>query len=194
MTLVNLKKKFKLVEDYKEEKFLNEQSEAGYQFKSLSQNTYAFEEKDELNYYLIEFFFKELSNFQIKTYAKKGYELVYRLDSEVKGYYYFFKSKTPINDDDRNLKDRYQLLLNSKTRVDRFTSVIFLSSFTLFSYLYFKTYNHLYIIILFLIILLGSYFGYYYLETIKKLSEYVKMIEKGEDDYDGNDEGCREES
>lgn len=191
---MNIKKKFKLLEDNREEAFLNEQSEAGYQFKSLSQNNYEFEEKDELNYYLVEFYFKELSNFQIKTYAKKGYDLVYRFDSEVKGFYYFFKSKVPVCDEDRNLEDRYQLLLNSKTRVDRFTAVIFLSSFTLFSYLYFKTYNHLYIIILFLIILLASYFGYYYLETIKKLSEYVRMIEKGEEDYDGNNEGCSEES
>lgn len=171
-----VKKKFKLIDDSKEELFLHEMSKDAYVLKEYNGEEYIFEESDQVYYYLNEFFYKELSNYEIKVYAKKGYDLVCVYKSVKVGYYYFFKSINPINDYDRNLEDKHALVLASKQRVDRFSLVVFTASFTLFSYWYFTTKNELYIIILLLIVLLGGYYGNIYLNTIKRLAEYTKII------------------
>ena len=135
---MEVKKSFKLVEDKKEEAFLNELNKQGYLLNEFDGETYQFIKTDEKYYYLIEFFYKELTAYEIKQYSKLGYELVTTFKSAVKGYYYYFVSNTEVLDQDRQLEDRYHNLLKSKTRVDRFTSIIFMSTFILFTYLYFK--------------------------------------------------------
>ncbi len=191
---MDVKKKFKLVEDLEEEEFLNHYSKEGYILKSYDGITYHFEVDDRLVYYLVEFYFKELSTFEIRNYEKRGFHLVAIFTLESNGYYYYFVSDRKIMDSDRNVKDRHQKLLNSKTRVDRFSSIILMSSFLLFSYQYFKTYNRAYIVVLLFIVILTAYYGYFYIETIKKLRYYFEIIEtrEGMDDH-GNDERCSEE-
>lgn len=185
---MEVKKKFKLVDDKKEEAFLNDLSKQGYILEHFDGETYKLKESNEEVYYLIEFFYKELSNYEIKNYNKLGYQLVATFKSAVRGYYYYFVSKDPVNDLDRQLLNRYENLLKSKTRVDRFTSIIFVSTFGLFTFLYFKSGSQLYIFILLLIVLLGGYFGSIYLETIKRLSEYSEILLKKEGEKDGNNE------
>lgn len=186
---MEIKKSFKLVYDYKEEEFLHEQSEKGFNLVKYDGKVYTFEASNEILYYLVEFSYKELSNYEIKLYAKKGYNFVLVYKAE-KGYYYFFSRKEPVNDLDRELKDRHALLYFSKQRVDRFSSVIFIASFGLFSYWYFTSYKEIYIFLLLLTALMGGYFGYIYLETIKRLSVYTKIIEEREGLY-ADDEGRR---
>ncbi len=188
---MKVKKKFKLIDDTIEEEFLNDLSKQGYLLHDYDGEYYQFIKQGTQHYYLIEFFFKELSNYDLKRYEKKGYTLIFKFNSKAKGYYYYFVSKNEINANDRNLKDRYQNLLNSKTRVDRFTSIIFVSTFGLFSFLYFKSGSEVYIFILLLIVLLGGYFGHIYIETIKKLSEYSKILIERDGEVNGNDEGHR---
>lgn len=191
---MKIKKKFKLIEDQEEELFLNEQALQGYELIEYDGKEYSFKKTNDLYYYLIEYSIKELTSYDLRQREKRGLLLAVKYKSQAQGYYYFFKSKEEIKDEDRMYKDRYQLLLNSKQRVDRFSAVIFVSSFTLFSYFYFKTMNRVYIIVLLLIVLLGAYFGYTYIETIKKLSEYSEILLEREDELDGNDEGCSRES
>lgn len=189
---MEVKKKFKLIDDIKEEEFLNEKSREGYLLDKYDGETYYFKESDKKVFYLIEFFYKHLSSHEVKVYKKKGYDLLYVFESDAKGYYYYFISKEKVKDLDRNLKDRYQNLLASKTRVDRFTSIIFISTFSLFTFLYFKSGEQVYIMVLLLTVLLGGYFGNIYIETIKRLSEYSEILLKKEGELDGDDEGCCE--
>lgn len=177
---MKIKKRFKLIDDEKEEAFLNELSKQGYLLKEYDGEHYHFVQTSQLHYYLIEYFNKALSKKAINDYHIKGYKLQNIYKSKVEGYYYFFTSKNEIVATDRRLLDRYQLLLNSKKRVDRFSAVIFVASFLLFSYFYFKTYNLVYIFILLLIVLLGGFFGHVYLETIKRLSYYAGILSENE--------------
>ncbi len=177
---MQIKKKFKLVQDYLEEDFLNKQSEQGYELQSYDGVHYTFTNSNEKVYYLVEFYFNKLSTYEIKMYAKKGYSLIIEYEAVDQGYFYFFKSSNPVNDLDRNLKDRHALLVKSKQRVDRFSSIIFVAAFSLFTYWYFTTDNQLYIFLLLLTVLMGGYFGHIYLTTIKRLSDYVKIIERVE--------------
>lgn len=177
ISLLVVKKKFKLIDDLAEEAFLNKLNVDGYLLNSYDGQQYQFTKTEKQYYYLIEFFFKKLSEQKIKDYEDLGYKLILKYDSKAKGYYYYFVSKHTIKDIDRSLVDRYKNLLNSKIRVDRFTSVIFVSVFGLFSFLYFKSQSEVYIFILLLVVLLGGYFGHIYLETIKRLSEYTKILE-----------------
>lgn len=188
---MKVKKKFKLIDDKIEEEFLNDLSGQGYLLNDYDGEFYHFVNDDKQHYYLIEFFFKELSNYDLKQYEKNDYKLILKFNSKAKGYYYYFVSKNIVDDNDRDLKDRYQNLLNSKTRVDRFTSIIFVSTFGLFTFLYFRSGSELYIFILLLIVLLGGYFGHIYIETIKKLSEYSKILIDKEEKINGNDERHR---
>lgn len=185
---MKVKKRFKLVEDTNEEEFLNTLNQDGYILEAYDGETYTFKESTLKGYYLVEFFYKELKKHEIKKYEKLGYKHLCTFKSQVKGYYYYFINKNPVLDKHRQLEDRYENLLKSKTRVDRFTAVIFASTFVFFTYLFFKTMNQLYIFILLLIVLLGGYFGHTYIETIKRLDAYAKLIVGEDDKIDGNNE------
>ncbi len=135
---MKVKKKFKLIDYIKEEAFLNAYSNEGYILEKYDGTYYYFKESKNQYYYLIEFFKDKLSEKQLKEYNKLNYNLLYIYSSQKLGYYYFFIRNIKVEDKDRNLTDRYFQLLDSKKRVDRFTFVIFASSFLLFSYFYFK--------------------------------------------------------
>lgn len=171
-------KKFKIYEDLLEEEYLNNQSKQGYKLVGYDGKTYTFEKSEQSYYYLVEFFFNELSNYELKQYAKRNINLVLKYPSQKKGLYYFFASDQPIAASDRNLKDRYQQLLNSKHRTDKFSLVILFSSFTFFSYLYFKSADSIYLLLLILILALGIIYARVYLQIIKRLSEYLRILEK----------------
>ena len=189
---MEVKKKFKLIDDKKEEAFLNDMSQKGYLLDSYDGKVFKFKKSSQKFYYLIEFFYKELTAFEKRAYEKKGYKHLYTFKSAKNGYYYYFARKEEVEELDRNLKDRYKNLLETKTRVDRFTSVIFVSTFSLFTFLYFKSKSEIYIIILLLVTLLGGYFGHIYIETIKKLSNYSKILLEKDGDLDGDNEGRSE--
>lgn len=189
-----VKKKFKILENDLEEAFLNEQSENGFLLKDYDGKTYTFEPSTTRVYYMVEYFFNELSQYEINQYKKRGYKLQFTYVSSVKGFYYFFISKNEVNDLHRNLLDKYQQLLNSKHRTDKFSLTVFFSTFLLFSYLYFKSYDPIYIIILLLIVLLSGYYGNLYLKMVKKLSEYTKILTLKESESNGNNERRSKES
>lgn len=189
---MEVKKKFKLVEDKDEEVFLNDLNDQGYLLESFDGEKYILKETEKQVNYLIEFFYQELSNYEIRSYEKLGYKLIYTFKSTVKGYYYYFVTSGQVIDQDRQLKDRYQNLLKSKTRVDRFSAIIFASTFVFFTWLYFNSGSEIYIFVLLLIVLLGGYFGHIYIETIKRLSEYSKILIEKEGEQDGNNEGRSE--
>lgn len=186
---MEVKKKFKLVDNYKEEAFLNDLNKEGYLLTAFDGETYKFEKTDKKYYYLIEFFYNKLSDEEITNYKKLGYTLLVTFKSVVSGYYYyFFVSRNEVVEQDRQLKDRYENLLKSKQRVDRFTSIIFVATFSLFTYLYFKSRNEIYTMVLLLIVLLGGYFGHIYIETIKRLNQYAQNIVEKDGGIDGDNE------
>lgn len=191
---MEVKKTFKLVDDYKEEAFLNDLNKDGYLLESYNGEKYKLVKTDKEVCYLIEFFYKELDNTDLRKYKRLGYQHLYTFKSTVKGYYYYFISEEPVVDDHRQLKDRYENLLYSKTRVDRFTAIIFASTFVLFTYLFFKTMNQVYIFVLLLIVLLGGYFGHTYIETIKRLDVYAKLMLEKDGEKNVNDERRSRES
>lgn len=174
---MKIKRKYRIYEDYMEEEFLNKQSFLGYNLADYDGKYYTFTEAKAVKNYLVEFFFKELSNYDIKLYEKRGYQLVLTYPSAKSGFYYFFISDKPVEDSDRQLKDRHQLLLNSKHRTDKFSLMILFSSFVFFSYLYFKSQNSLYLILLAMIAIMAFSYGLLYLKIIKRLSEYMKILE-----------------
>ena len=185
---MEVKRKFKLVDNFKEEAFLNDLNKEGYLLTAFDGETYKFEKTEKEYYYLIEFFYDKMSDEEITDYKKLGYTLLLTFKSVVRGYYYFFVSRNEVVEDHRQLKDRYENLLKSKQRVDRFTSVIFVATFSLFTYLYFKSRNEIYIMVLLLIVLLGGYFGHIYIETIKRLNEYAQIIVEKDGGFDGDNE------
>lgn len=174
---MKIKKEFKLIEDYQEETFLNEQLQAGYLLTAFDGENYRFEKTKTNGVWMIEYRHQEMDNHERDYYNHQGFKLACVYKSE-KGYYYYLIHPDQHIDLDkyRNPKDRYELVETIKNRFDRFAIVIVLSSFTLFSYMYFKYKSPVYFIVLGMVVLVASYLASSYIRTIKRLNVYGKIL------------------